>query len=615
MFDKNQEQCINRLMNLCTNIERDKLEVLYSNWKQKHGVETKVLESGLTIQLFHQEEKIWQLNSSCEPIQAAALWAEQFDLPELNEHSIFFVFGMGDGRAVMELAQRKKHCKILIYEPSSDIFWEAIRREEWAKLLDLPNIYLFIEGINEEYFFHSIQDFLDYSNIQLTHLGVLPNYERIFQKSYIKFRQIIESAMELVVYTRNTELQRIEEMTQNMYALSEDIIRQYSVQQLFGCVERMGWQEIPAVLIAAGPSLDDCIAELHDFRNKAFFLAVDTALNTLLENNIIPDMTISVDSRKPLTLFKNPKFSDIPIVLSQQSNQDVVKRNRATHFYEVDEETYLNRIIIEETGKAGVQLPTGGSVANNGLSLLVQMGFKTIILVGQDLAYPNLKLHTKAAYSDDNNMISPEQNEYVLVEDVNGNLVYTQKNMNIYRKWMEQYIAGYPDIDVINVSECGAYIAGTRQSSMKKCINQYTLSIEADNLWKMAVPFFEEKEKVQLMTRLKSIPMAMDRLECMVDEGIRLYNDMEGIFLKNDFVKIKELLDKAVEVTSQIESMAESVLLRAYMIEQHYAIQEKIYQYSDDDSIEKQVWDMICNGKELMLSFEMAIKKIRENFH
>lgn len=615
MFNKNQEQCINRLMNLCTNIKREKLEVLYSNWEQKHEVETRVLESGLTIQLFHQGEKIWQLNSSCEPVKAAQLWAEQFNSPEINEHSILFVFGMGDGRAILELAQRKKDCKILVYEPSSDIFWEAIGREEWAKLLDLPNIYLFIEGINEEYFFHSIQDFLDYSNIQLIHLGVLPNYERIFQKSYIKFRQIIESAMELVIYTRNTELQRIEEMTQNMYALSEDIIKQYSVRQLFGCVERMGWQQVPAVLIAAGPSLDDCISELQDFLNKAFFLAVDTALNTLLENNIIPDMTISVDSRKPLTLFKNPKFSDIPIALSQQSNQEVVEMNKAAHFYEVDEEAYLNRIIIEETGKSGVQLPTGGSVANNGLSLLVQMGFKTIILVGQDLAYPNLKLHAKAAYSDENNMMSPEQNEYVLVEDVHGNLVYTQKNMNLYRKWMEQYIAGYPDIDVINVSECGAYIAGTRLSSMKKCISQYTLSIEADNLWKTIVPFFEEKEKAQLMMRLESIPMAMDRLECMVDEGIRLYNDMEGMFAKNDFVKIKELLGKAVELTSQIESMAESVLLRAYMIEQHYAIQERIYLYSDDDSIDKQVWDMICNGKELMLSFEMAIKKIRENFH
>ena len=322
MFQGNRESCVNRLMEKFTRINREKLEMQYLKWQKTSMVETVKLEDSVTIQLFHEGEKTWQLNSSIAPHNAAVLWSEQFNLPEINEHSILFVFGMGDGKAVLELIRKKKDCKILIYEPSSDIFWEAIGREEWVKLLNFPNIYLFIEGINEEYFFHSIQDFLDYSNIQLTHLGVLPNYERIFQEIFLKFRQIIGSAMEIVIYTRNTELQRIEEMTQNMYALSEDIIRQYSVQQLFGCVERMGWQEVPAVLIAAGPSLDCSITELYEFRDKAFFLAVDTALNTLLENNIIPDMTISIDSRKPLTLFKNSMFCDIPIVLSQQSNQE-----------------------------------------------------------------------------------------------------------------------------------------------------------------------------------------------------------------------------------------------------------------------------------------------------
>lgn len=614
MYQKNRESCINRLMEMCPNLKIEQLEVFYTNWEQKHNVETRELKSGLTIQLFHQEDKIWQLNSSCEPVHAATLWAEQFNLPEINQHSIFFVFGMGDGRAVMELAQRKKNCKILIYEPSSDIFWEAIGREEWTKLLDLPNIYLFIEGINDEYFFHSLQDFLDYSNIQLTHLGVLPNYERIFQKSYIKFRQIIESAMELVIYTRNTELQRIEEMTQNMCSLSEDIIKQYSVQQLFGCVERMGWQEIPAVLIAAGPSLDDCIAELQDFRNKAFFLAVDTALNTLLENSIIPDMTISVDSRKPITLFKNPKFCDIPIVLSQQSNQEVVKMNRAAHFYEVDEETYLNRIIIEETEKTGVQLPTGGSVANSGLSLLVQMGFQTIILVGQDLAYPNLKLHTEAAYIDGNNTISPEQNEYVLVEDVHGNLVYTQKNMNIYRKWMEQYIAGYQDVDVINVSQVGAHIGGTKECTVEHCRKQYGNStIEVDNLWNKVEFFFTEEEQNKLKNRIRKIPVVADKIRTMIDEGLELYLSIEDLYKECDYIKIKVLLEKALTLTAQIEAIAESSLIRAYMIEQHYAIADKIYQYSEDDSMEKQIEDMICHGKELMSAYQMGIDKLKRN--
>lgn len=614
MFQRNRESCLRRLMGMCPNVKEEKLRVLYRAWEQERMVETKEIESGVTIQLFHQESRVWQLNSSCAPVQAATLWAEQFDMPEINQHAIFFIFGMADGRAILELARRKKACKMMIYEPASDIFWEAIGRLEWKELLELPNIFLFVEGINEEYFFHSIQGFINYANIQLLKLGVLPNYERIFRQSYIKFRQIIESAMELVIYTRNTELQRIEEMTQNMYALSWDIITQYSVKQLFGCVERMGWKQVPAILIAAGPSLDDCVEELKAFQNHAFLLAVDTALNTLLKHEIVPDLTISVDSRKPLSLFQHSKFRDVPIVLSQQSNQEVVKMNKAAHFYEVDEEAYLNKIMEEETGKSGVQLPTGGSVANNGLSLLVEMGFQTIILVGQDLAYPNLKEHAQDAYKETENTIVINTKEYEQVEDVHGQLVYTQKNMNIYRKWMEQYIAGYQEVDVINVSQVGAHIEGTIECTMEDCRKQYgNAVIKVDNLWNKMEFLFTEKEQNKLKDRIRKIPVVADKLRLMVDEGLELYLSMEEMYQVRDYMKIKVLLEKALTLTAQIEAIAESSLIRAYMIEQHYAIADKIYQYSEDDSMEKQIEDMICHGKELMSAYQMGIDKLKRN--
>lgn len=616
MLQENRKNCIKILMGMCPNIKRENLEKQYTDWTLHSQVETVEIEKGITIQLFHDAEKNWQLNSSCNPSLAATLWAQQYDVPEINDQAMFFVFGMGDGRALLELAQRKKMCRILVYEPSADIFWEAIGRDEWVSLLELSNIYLFVEGINEEYFFHTLQEFLDYSNIQLVQLGVLPNYERIFGQSYVKFRQIIESAMELVFYTRNTELQRMEEISENMYALSGDMIKQYSVRQLFGCVERMGWQQVPAILIAAGPSLDSSLNELQRFRGKAFFMAVDTALNTILENDIVPDMIISVDSRKPLKLFDNLRVHDIPIALSQQSNREVVKLNQSLHFYEVDEEAYLNKIFMEETGKGGVQLPTGGSVANNALSLLIHMGFQTIILVGQDLAYPNLQQHTKSAYKDENNTIRPEQEGYELVEDVQGGQIYTQKNMNIYRKWMEQYIAGYKDVNVINVSKQGARIAGTKETSLEEWLIQCeNVTIEAEKLWDTIQPYFSEAEQTKLQKRLCQIPERVDKLEYMTDMGMQLYQNMEKLYGENEYAKIRDNLEKAVKLTSQIESIAETVLIRPYMIEQQYAIEDRIYQYSETDSIEKQIWDMICNGKELMSAYQIGICKFREKMY
>lgn len=616
MLQDNREQNIKVLIRQFSNIKANKLEELYDNWKRRNSIEVVELEKDKTIQLYNDGKNVWQLNSSCNPDAAATVWAEQFDISEVNEHSIIFIFGMGDGRAVSEVAKRKGKCKILVYEPSLDIFWEAINRKEWTELLQLNNVFLFAEGINDEYFFHVIQQFLNYSNFQLVHLGVLPNYERIFQNNYIKFCQAIESAMELVIYMRNTELQRIEEITQNMYALSEDIIRQYSVKQVFEYVEKSGWQEIPAVLVAAGPSLDNCIEGLRAFGRKAFVLAVDTALNTLLDNGIVPNLTISVDSRKPLTLFKNSKFCNIPIVLSQQSNKEIVHMNKGIHLYEVDEEAYLNKIMIEETEKSGAQLPTGGSVANNGLSLLVQMGFKTIVLMGQDLAYPNMQLHTKDAYQDQKNEISLESRQYELIKDVHGNQVYTEKNMNLYRKWIELYIAGYPEIEFVNVSDCGAHIEGTKQLSIELCIERYGKNeINANNLLETLNPFFSKEEQEKLILRMQRIPIVVNSIEAEIEEALCVYGQMEDLYLKREFSNIKPLLEKVIKITAKIEETAESELIRAYMIEQHYSIQEKIYKYSENDTIEKQIWDMIIDGRELMDAYKEGIEKYRKEIN
>ena len=57
-----------------------------------------------------------------------------------------------------------------------------------------------------------------------------------------------------------------------------------------------------------------------------------------------------------------------------------------------------------------MELPTGGSVANNACALLKRMGFQTIIFMGQDLAYPEKKTHTLQAYGEYNTINANEKN-------------------------------------------------------------------------------------------------------------------------------------------------------------------------------------------------------------
>ena len=71
-------------------------------------------------------------------------------------------------------------------------------------------------------------------------------------------------------------------------------------------------------------------------------------------------------------------------------------------------EGYLKKL-LEANEKESVRLPTGGSVATSALALLHEMGFKTIILVGQDLAYPGGVEHTSTAYGKGNDNVDTKR--------------------------------------------------------------------------------------------------------------------------------------------------------------------------------------------------------------
>lgn len=66
-------------------------------------------------------------------------------------------------------------------------------------------------------------------------------------------------------------------------------------------------------------------------------------------------------------------------------------------------------------------MPTGGSVANNSFSLVEFLGFKNIILVGQDLAFTDNKKHASNVYKESEIDIEKYGSSYTYVKDNNGN--------------------------------------------------------------------------------------------------------------------------------------------------------------------------------------------------
>ena len=614
MLRELKKKSIEGLVSKYDTIDYETVEQICRNRKPEYTVAVQNAVNQDRILTIDREGQIWLLNSVYDPKKAAREWAEQYNNSEINDYGIFLIFGIGDGRAIRELLTLKPHCLFLIYEPSLDIFLRSIEMQNVSEILVAEQVCAVVKGINEQFFPHILQQILNYSNYQLVVQAVLPNYDSLFSDEYRKVLDTYLNTSELIVFTRNTEILRGIEIARNGYRLTKDILKQYSVSQLRDVLKQYDMQNMPAILVAAGPSLDKNVEELKRAKGRAFILAVDTALNTVLEHGILPDMTMSIDSRKPLVLFKHELAEKIPIALSSHSNVHVVKRNSARHFYEVDKESYLNRLFASVTGKEGEQLPTGGSVANNALSLLIEMGFQTIIFVGQDLAYPGGQEHTRQAYNSETDRVEKGKKDYIEVEDIYGNMVLTEANMNLYRKWIEAIVAGYPSIQMIDATEGGAKIHGTKIDTLHNCIDRFcTKQYEVNTLLENSSPFFSKEEQIDLKREILQIPEELQHLKTLVKEEKQLYQRLIRCNSAENIDELKLLFAQISRLNEQMVSLSISAAVRPYMAKESYEIEGKMFQYAENDRIVDQISDFGKLGEQLMEAYVEGIEKMKSD--
>ena len=111
----------------------------------------------------------------------------------------------------------------------------------------------------------------------------------------------------------------------------------------------------------------------------------------------------------------------------------------------------------EEGEKLGVDtFETGGSVTTTALDIALRFEADKIILVGVDLAYTGGYSHAEGV----GRKITNTDNFWKVVS-CTGQEIYTSKNLDIYRKWIERRIKNIKGTVIYNTGS-GAKIEGTQ---------------------------------------------------------------------------------------------------------------------------------------------------------
>lgn len=613
MFNKIENRSIQAILSIQNVLTMKDFENAYQNRNVKSGEVIEDLSSkDERILAIRRNEDYCYLNSRYDADRAAEVWAQQF-ADQLSMNSIVIVFGLGDGTHIQKLLQQNDKCLVVIYEPCAEVFWNVCGRVEIAELLENPRVNIAVEGICDVLFAIYLETFINYANYQLVKTCALPNYKDLFLDKYRWHMDKYLYAVKRIIFNRNTEILFSKEMIHNILKLSKDVIEQYSVVQLKGIVEKKRLDQMPAVLVSAGPSLDKNIEKLKLIKDSVFIMAVDTALNSVLKHGIIPDMTITVDGHKPLVLFEDERVKKIPVAVSIQSNEKVIATSEAMRFYELSPDEYLGAL-YREIGKSVEGLPTGGSVANNALSLLVKMGFKTIIFMGQDLAYPGGVRHTFDAYHKENKLI--DGRNYFEVEDIYGNKVLTEPNMQLYLKWFEMYIAVTLAVRFIDATEGGALIHGTEIRTMDEVVSEFGDEVyDKKEFWTGIPTYLNEEEQMILKDIIKNIPNHLEELEQDIKECLRLYDKMDGTNRKSNgmSVALNKMLEKISEMNQQMDEDAILYLVKYYAIQADYEVKGNVLRFDEKASPYVLMKDLIENGRTLMNGYLDGIADFRKD--
>ncbi|MDE6233227.1 MAG: DUF115 domain-containing protein [Lachnospiraceae bacterium] len=560
------------------------------------------------------ENRDWYFNSRYNPVKAAEEWSEKFS--NINFQAIFVVLGLANGMYAKTLLNKLQETNsLLIYEPSKILFYRVIQEIDISEILSDERVFIGLQGVNDKHVLEFMIFKIDYTNMFYLEYCALPNYDKLYQTEWRDVMQTIKNQVEKIVINRNTQILFKHEFIVNMFMNYRDMVKQHTVNQIKKKFEDVDYEKTPVIIVSAGPSLDKNIRELKAAKGKAFIICVDTALNSMLKEGITPDISVTVDPHKPITLFQNMTGKNIPIVVSQFSNKDVILTLDSKRFY-IGEEDYIANIYRQYDKESPVELESGGSVAHIAFSLAYYLGFKTIILVGQDLAYTGNKKHTTDAYDLDNTFIKEmeESDDYELVDAIDGGKVWTKGNMKAYINWFEEQILRYPELKVIDATEGGALKKGTIIMPLKEAIDSECKG-DCDFREKLneIETIFSTEEQNKIFEMFKNLKEDIVAEQKKMHEGVRYYEKMYDLYRKgkSGTKEYEKVLKEIGEINYHAEHNPIITLSAQYNAAENYEVQEQVYKVKSDEKEEmKSIRDL---GVKMLKSYHRALEKMKDD--
>lgn len=201
------------------------------------------------------------------------------------------------------------------------------------------------------------------------------------------------------------------------------------------------FKDKPAVMVSTGPSLQKNIHHLIDYQDKVIIIAVGQALRPLLAYDIRPDFICTVDfGEVNMGHFEGICESDVPLICLNRAYAPLLKRYQGPKFVVATPNPGYENTAVDIMGHRG-SIDQYGSVAHLCLGAAHFMGCDPIIMIGQDLAYPDSDMTSHFNQADEMGNIKITDDGQILWEVTDKKSILHGKGDYSHGEFVE--VSGY----------------------------------------------------------------------------------------------------------------------------------------------------------------------------
>jgi len=428
------------------------------------------------------DDRRWFYHSNYDACRETAQWLGDIPLDALH---VLYVYGIGVGYSfdVLKGWLAKRRDRYLVYlEDDLQVLHRLLETARGGEMVSHRQVMLAYLGDNENDC-DALCEELAYHFVKLPmKIVALPAYARVREDrlTYLQMRLMHRTVH--VNFASEEFLEYGRAFFTNFYKNLFYLPTSHAASKLFG-----KFNNIPAIICGAGPSLNKNFSVLKTLERRALIFAGGSAINALTGRGLWPHFGATVDPNpEQHKRMVSQTGYELPFFYKGRTYASALETLHGPRIYLTEYVGYpISTWVEKELGIQGTSATEGFNVLHLTIDLARLMGCNPIIFVGMDLAYTDMQLYASSVVAqpkvseEDLTKATDLNNNSFLRHDIHGKPVYTLWKWIAESHYTSQYAKQFPEKTFINATEGGLGAEGIPNKSLREVAESY-LSTEYD---------------------------------------------------------------------------------------------------------------------------------------